>query len=126
MEDNTHIKSNTTIQKELIEILEKLNISEIESKIIMMLKDCPKGMKQKDICHYGYMYQPEVSKGLKALLNRGWISIIDNVTFEGKGRPYGVYALIKTWDEIIVELKNDVDENYNNAMEDINRLLDLS
>ena len=115
---------NTT--NKFLESLIRLGVKEREAKICMVLKNNPKGMKQIDIGVATYMYQPDVSLGLKTLMKTKWVAIIDNVERVGRGRPYGVYALVKSWDEIVLELRNKVDGRYAELIVDIDRLSELS
>lgn len=117
---------DNTTNNEVLESLMRLGIKERVAKICIVLKNNPKGMKQIDIGVTTYMYQPEVSLGLKTLMKMKWVAIIDNVEREGRGRPYGVYALVKSWDEIIEELRNKVDNRYEELITDIDRLAKLS
>lgn len=116
---------NTTNNK-VLESLTHLGIKEREAKICITLKNNPKGIKQIDIGVATYMYQPDVSLGLKSLIKMKWVAIIDNVEREGRGRPYGVYALVKSWDEIINILRNKVNSRYEELIADIDRLEKLA
>lgn len=116
---------NTTNNK-VLESLMHLGITEREAKICIALKNNPKGMKQIDIGVATYMYQPDVSLGLKSLIKMKWVTIINNVKPKGKGRPYGVYALVKSWDEIINILRNKVNSRYEELIVDIDRVEKLS
>ena len=117
--------TDNTTNDGFLESLMRLGIKEREAKICFVLKNNPKGMKQIDIGVATYMYQPDVSLGLKALIKIKWVAIINNVEREGRGRPYGVYALVKSWNEIVVELKNKVDSRYEELIVDIDRLAEM-
>ena len=119
---------NTTNPKEMEElegVLMKLGIDCAEARITILLMNKPEGLKQKDIMVSAYMYQPEVSKTLKALISRGWVSVIDSVPTEQKGRPFGLYGMVKTWDEIISEIKGRITGKYEELMLDIQRAKDI-
>jgi predicted transcriptional regulator len=113
---------NTTINNEILDIFKNLGISERESRILIVLNKNIEGLKQKDICIEGYMYQPEVSMGLKKLIAKDWISIIDRMPLEKKGRPFGIYALSKPFNQIIDEIETEITGKYELTLMDIERL----
>lgn len=116
---------NTTNIKEMEGVLMKLGIDNAEARVTIILMDRPKGLKQKDIMIAAYMYQPEVSKTLKALIGRGWVSVIDSVPTDERGRPFGLYGMVKTWDEIICEIEDKITGKYEELMLDIQRAKDI-
>lgn len=116
---------DTTNAKEIEEVLMKLGIENAEARVTIILMDKPEGLKQKDIMIAGYMYQPEVSTTLKKLIVRGWVSVIDSVPTDGKGRPFGLYGMVKTWAEIICEIEDRISRKYEELMIDIQRAKDI-
>lgn len=115
-------KMTNTINRRKLEALMNLKIPEREAKILIVLDKYSDGLKQKDIMQYGYMYQPEVSLGLKSLIKRKWVCISENVPAEIRGRPYGVYTLVKTSEEIIAEIEKDIVKEHERIMSGIERL----
>ena len=79
--------TNTTIDNEILDIFKNLGISDREGRILIALNKNIEGLKQKDVCIEGYLYQPEASLGLTSLQGKGWVGIISRVPLEGKGRP---------------------------------------
>ena len=118
--------NDTTIYNEILDIFKKIGIPERESRILIVLNKNIDGLKQKDICIEGYLYQPEASMGLKSLINRGWVSIISRVTHEKKGRPFGIYALCKSFDEILNEIREDINSGFESAVNDIERIREIA
>ena len=106
----------------ILDIFKRLGIPERESKVLIVLNKYIDGLKQKDICIYGYIYQPEVSLGLKNLMNKGWVTIVNRVKTDNKGRPFGIYALSKPLNQIIDEIENEITGEYELMLTDIKRL----
>lgn len=116
---------NTTNAKEMKEVLIKLGVDNGEARVTILLMSKSEGLKQKDIMIGGYMYQPEVSSTLKKLIGRGWVSVIDSVSTEGKGRPFGLYGTVKTWEEIIKTIEDKITQRYEEFKVDIQRAKDI-
>jgi predicted transcriptional regulator len=122
MRDTTKEKVNDpVVSAEITNLLMDLDISECESKILVILNKNVDGLKQKDICNIAYLYQPEVSVGLKRLMNKRWVTIVNRIPAEKKGRPFGIYALCKSFDEILNEIEEGVTGEYELMMSDIER-----
>ena len=117
--------NNTTIAKEIEELLIDLGTDEAETRVMILLMNAPEGLKQKDIIVAAYMYQPEVSKTLKNMMAKGWVSVIDMLPAGGKGRPFGLYGMVKTWDEIICEIEDKITGKYESLMFDIQRAKEI-
>jgi len=70
--------------------------------------------------------QPEVSLAMKNLCNRGWVAY-KKAKKAGKGRPTHLYFLKVTRDDIIDELKREVEEEITQLkkrMEKIEKMLE--
>ena len=106
----------------MLDIFKRLGIHEREGKILIVLNKFNDGLKQKDICAEGYIYQPEASMGLKMMMEKGWVTIINRVKSDVKGRPYGVYALAKPLIQIIDEIEDWITGDYEMLLVDIERL----
>ena len=106
----------------MLDIFKRLGIPERESRVLIVLNGYNDGLKQKDICVYGYIYQPEVSLGLKNLMYKGWVTIVDRVKTDNKGRPFSIYALSKSFGEIIDEIDFEITCEYESTIFDIERL----
>lgn len=113
---------NNTTNKERVNLFKRLGVCECEARILIVLDKYNDGVKQKDICYHGYMYQPETSVGLKRLKAKGWVSIIDQVPTKTKGRPFLIYALAKSIPLILDEIETRITEQYENTLLDIEKL----
>lgn len=113
---------DNTTNREMLDALTNLGIPEREARVLIVLNKYSDGLKQKDIMQYGYMYQPEVSLGLKSLITRRWVCILKNVPAEKRGRPFGVYTLVKTMEEIICEIEKNVKSEHEKVEGDIKKL----
>jgi len=113
---------NKKIISRMTKIFKRLGIQEREGKILIVLNEYGDGLKQKDICYHGYMYQPEASVGLQNLINKKWVTIVDRVTPESKGRPFSIYALSKPFVQIIDEIQERIANEYESIVFDIERL----
>ena len=119
------LMNDTTIDSEILDIFKSLGIPEREGRILIVLNKYNDGLKQKDICVEGYLYQPEASVGLKSLITKKWVSIIDRICVEKKGRPYGIYALSKPFVDILNEIRENVNTDYEICIADIERLKEM-
>jgi predicted transcriptional regulator len=127
MNDTTkEIVNDPVVSAKIINLLMDLGISECESKILVILNKNTDGLKQKDICDIGYLYQPEVSIGLKRLMSKRWVTIVNRVSVKKKGRPFGIYALYKSFDEILNEIEEGVTGKYELIMSDIERVKQIA
>ncbi len=106
----------------MLDIFKRLSIPEREGRILIVLNKYGDGLKQKDICDHGYIYQPEVSMGLKMMMEKGWVSIINRVKSDAKGRPFGIYALAKPFSDIVDEIQIGITDEYESVLTDIERL----
>ena len=110
------------INHKVLDLLIKLKIPEQEGRILIVLDKNIGGLKQKDISVQAYMYQPETSVTLKTMKAKEWVTVVERVTEGGKGRPYAVYALKKSFCQILDEVKDGITNEYEQAIKDIERL----
>ncbi len=113
---------NNKNTNKMLDIFKRLGIHEREGRILIILNKFNDGLKQKDICLHGYIYQPEASTGLKMMMEKGWVTIINRIKSENKGRPFSIYALAKSFDEIINEIEDGITGDYEMLLVDIERL----
>jgi len=69
--------------------------------------------------------QPEVSISMKALCDRGWVGY-EKIKKEGKGRPFYMYFIKVSKDDIIGQLRKEVEkqiERLNKRVEEIEKYL---
>lgn len=115
--------NDNTTSREIVECLKDLGITNPESRIIAVLRLAPvEGFSQKDIAIAGYLNQPEVSVGLRSLRERGWVTVNNVEKVSGKGRPCGIFSLMKTMTGIIDEIEEGVTGEYELVIADIERL----
>jgi predicted transcriptional regulator len=107
---------------EKLKLLNKLNVPEREGRILIVLDHNIGGLKQKDLCMDAYMYQPEMSIGLKAMKAKGWVTIVRRIPSEGRGRPHAIYALKKSIGTIINEIEEGITGEYELMIMDIEKL----
>lgn len=79
--------------------LQLLGATRIEALLVLHLLDHPTTSTAAIIDATG-LRQPEVSVGMRALRQRGWVAT-KALPREGKGRPMHGYALDRTKDEIL-------------------------
>lgn len=114
--------TNKNKRDEKLDLLIKLNVPEREGRILIVLDQNIGGLKQKDLCMEAYMYQPEMSIGLKAMKEKGWVTIVKMIPSEGKGRPHAIYALKKSIGTIINEIEEGISGEFDLMITDIEKL----
>ncbi len=113
---------NNKNTSKMLDIFKRLGIPDREGRILIVLNKFNDGLKQKDICLHGYIYQPEVSMGLKMMMEKGWVTIINRIKSENKGRPFAIYALAKPFNQIVNEIENGITLKHESMLTDIERL----
>ena len=113
---------NNKNTNKMLDIFKRLGIHEREGRILIVLNKFNDGLKQKDICLHGYIYQPEASTGLKMMMEKGWVMIVDRVKSQTKGRPFAIYALAKPLDKIVDEIQIGISCEYESVLLDIEKL----
>jgi len=110
--------SDTDIQ--IIDILSDVGLKSGESRILVVLF---KGydLTSRELERISDLRQPEVSIAINQLIKRKWVWVTSHIT-EKKGRPVKVYSLSKTIDDILDEIKGDIEGDYRKKMEIIERV----
>ena len=104
----------------------KVEISEKELKILKYMLKTKKQVTSKELETKLKLRQPEVSKAMKNLCNREWVAY-KKIKKEGKGRPYYLYFLKISKDDIIRELRKEIEEEIkqlNEKMKKIEKMLE--
>lgn len=114
--------SNKNKPDEKLDLLVKLNVPEREGRILIVLDQNIGGLKQKDLCMQAYMYQPEMSIGLKAMKAKGWVTILKRIPADGQGRPYAIYALKESFSTIINDIEEGITGEFELRIMDIEKL----
>jgi len=70
--------------------------------------------------------QPEVSIGVRQLIEKGWIKETEEKLHAGKGRPTKVYSLIVTFEDILTQLTTEKNAEAKVTAEKILRLKTLA
>ena len=110
--------SDTDIQ--IIDILSDIGLKSGESRILVVLF---KGydLTSRELERISDLRQPEVSIAINQLIKRKWVWVTSHIT-EKKGRPVKVYSLSRTIDDILDEIKGDIEGDYRKKIEIIERV----
>ena len=122
------IIKNATIKdkgdSEFVQELQSLGVNRDVALVITFLKD-QNERYLKDIEKATILSQPEVSKVMQTLRERDWLTE-HYIKSNGKGRPFKIYALKATIDEIINYYEMEKNRESTKAIESIQRLKELS
>ena len=109
---------------EFVQGLQNLGMKRTVACVITFLKD-QNQRYLKDIEKATRLSQPEVSKVMQTLRERDWLSE-NYIKSNGEGRPFKIYALRATIDEIINYYEAEKSKEYARASEAIQKLKDMS
>ena len=109
---------------EFVHGLENLGMKRAVASVITFLKD-QNERYLKDIEKATRLSQPEVSKVMQTLRERDWLTE-HYIKGNGKGRPFKIYALKATIDEIINYYDAEKSRESTRTSEAIQKLKDLS
>ena len=104
--------------------LESLGMKRTVASVITFLKDQNERLF-REIEKATRLSQPEVSRAMQTLRERGWLKEHD-IEGKGNGRRFRIYALKATFDEIINDYEAEKNMESVRAMESIQRLKELS
>jgi len=121
---NVTIKVADEKDLEFIQELERLGTKRTVACVITFLKD-QNERYLKDIEKATRLSQPEVSKVMQTLRERGWLTE-HYIKSNGKRRPFKIYALKATIDEIINYYEMEKNRESTRAIGSIQRLKELS
>ena len=110
--------SDTDIQ--IIDILSDVGLKSGEARVLVVLF---KGydLTSREVERISDLRQPEVSIAINQLIKRKWVWVTSHIT-EKKGRPVKVYSLSQTIDDILDEIKGDIEGDYRKKIEIIERV----
>ena len=110
--------SDTDIQ--IIDILSDVGLKSGEARVLVVLF---KGydLTSREVERISDLRQPEVSIAINQLIKRKWVWVTSHIT-EKKGRPVKVYSLSRTIDDILDEIKGDIEGDYRKKIEIIERV----
>jgi predicted transcriptional regulator len=109
---------------EFVQGLENLGMKRTVACVITFLKD-QNERYFREIEKATRLSQPEISKVMQILREKGWLTE-NYIKGNGKGRPFKIYALKATIDEIINNYEAEKNMESTRAMESIQRLKQLS
>ncbi|MCX8207103.1 MAG: ArsR family transcriptional regulator [Methanothrix sp.] len=110
-------------QEEFSSILMEIGLRRNVAKVLTYLAGVVEATS-RDIETNSDLRQPEVSIAMRELRELGWISERDEKN-PGKGRPYRIYRLEKSIDEIIKYLEDQKLQDIERTMRQIERLKEL-
>lgn len=110
--------SDTDIQ--IIDILSDVGLKSGEARVLVVLF---KGydLTSREVERISDLRQPEVSIAINQLIKRKWVFVTNHIT-EKKGRPVKVYSLLRAIDDILDEIKGDIEGDYRKKIEVIERV----
>lgn len=110
-------------QEEFSSILMEIGLRRNVAKVLTYLAGVVEATS-RDIETNSDLRQPEVSIAMRELRELGWISERDEKN-PGKGRPYRIYRLEKSIEEVIKYLEDQKLQDIERTMRQIERLKEL-
>lgn len=104
----------------LVELLERNGLRRIEAKALAIFRD-GRERTSIEIEYEAGLRQPEVSTAMPKMVGLGWFSV-EAIKAPGKGRPYLVYRLAKTYGEICEDIVRQRGVMIAGMMADMNAL----
>jgi predicted transcriptional regulator len=86
-------------EEEMADLLEQIGMKRTIARVLVFVLNV-RETTSRDIERGTDLRQPEVSTGMRYLIDQGWVTSRDN-NEAGKGRPVKIYSLAKSVDEII-------------------------
>lgn len=110
----------TEVDQEISDILSSVGLKNNEARVLVVLF---KGfdLTSREIERLVDLRQPEVSIAINQLIGRRWVQISSLIS-EKKGRPVKVYSLIVSIDSILDQIESQIEGDYRNQMEIIERV----
>jgi len=110
-------------KEEMISIMEGCGLSRVQARCLYFLLEV-KNCEAQDIERAMNLRQPEVSSGLRELMEKGFVQLHSKIKCEGKGRPRNLYAVQKTSQIHAMLKKNLLDrqKEIEKRMKDIDKL----
>jgi predicted transcriptional regulator len=108
------------LDTKLVELLERNGLRRIEAKALAIFRD-GQARTSMEIEHEAGLRQPEVSMAMPRMVGRGWFEV-ETVKAPGKGRPYFVYRLARTYGEICEDIVRQRGQMIAGMMADMNAL----
>jgi predicted transcriptional regulator len=109
--------------EEIADALVSLGMSRLIARILSYLQS-ENEVTSVDLERGAGLRQPEVSVAMRELKERDWISERENKK-PGKGRPYRIYPLKISFNEIVSQLEKQKKKAVNETLSKIERLKEL-
>jgi predicted transcriptional regulator len=113
----------TDTEKEVIHLLVEVGLKSNEARILVVFF---RGIEptSRDLERITDLRQPEVSIAVTGLTKRKWISVSHLIT-ANKGRPVKIFALIKTIDDILDDIKEGIATGHDQQMILLGRIREI-
>jgi len=113
----------TTGDEEIADLFWDIGLKRNSARVlVLMIRDID--ITSREIERIVDLRQPEVSIALNDLLKKRWIIISGQIT-ENKGRPVKIYHLSTSLDNILEELKESIEGEYDKKVEEIELVRDM-
>jgi len=117
------IPTLTEIEEEIISLLIDVGLKKDEARLLMVFF---RGLEQtsRDLERICELRQPEVSNAIMSLTKRNWI-FISCLNTGHVGRPENIYALKKTPDAILDEIKDGISAGHEQQVMMIRKIIEI-
>jgi len=103
------------MDEEMTGIMRVMGLKSNEARVLVFLMRGT-DVTSRDIERETDLRQPEVSIAITSLMKKGWVKI-SNLLTENKGRPVKVYSLVAPADDIINQIEETIEGDFNNQLE---------
>jgi len=111
------------MDEEMTGIMRVMGLKSNEARVLVFLMRGT-DVTSRDIERETDLRQPEVSIAITSLMKKGWVKI-SNLLTENKGRPVKVYSLVAPADDIINQIEETIEGDFNNQIELLERVRTL-
>lgn len=111
------------MDEEMTGIMRVMGLKSNEARVLVFLMRGT-DVTSRDIERDTDLRQPEVSIAITSLMKKGWVKI-SNLLTENKGRPVKVYSLVAPADDIINQIEETIEGDFNNQIELLERVRTL-
>ncbi len=108
------------MNEEMTGIMRIMGLKSNEARVLVFLMRGAE-VTSREIERDTDLRQPEVSIAITSLMKKGWVKI-SNLLTENKGRPVKVYCLVAPADEIIDQIEESIEGDYNQQIELLERV----
>ncbi len=117
------IPSLTEIEEEVIQLLIDVGLKSNEARVLMVFF---RGLQptSRNLERITDLRQPEVSIAITSLSRRKWVCVSSLIN-ENKGRPVKIFALSKTIDAILDEIRDGISGGHDEQMNLLRRIREI-